>query len=418
MHAGIIAVGIMLAGQVGGSDGRYAPVVPPSTSTADLGNPLATTQPSATQAPTQPTTSPPATTQSTASQPQATQTPLTGSGGAGPRVENSAQTNPPPVRRPAASSAPATGLTKVVKPVDLLRSLVQSTGQPQSPQANKLPLSEAVQGAQSRREQSERVRLYWQLSRAVSDFRLAALEAMHLQTQRNGLLQPSADWTTALQAANGRKQIASAAVKIAQLRLHQAMGRSGEAALPLPTDLPHCGAYQTKYDQIFQGRGSPEARQLVDLLSMRHKQLAQASADTSAALQWHRLVSQQRGAQTDDRLLLKAYEQLALQRRAFVAAAYSYNQDIARYTDLAVPQEVGTVRLVAMLIQPSGAASSWQSGGIQRASVEESADKVRSVDRYKPKTFAGGPDDQEQPASTTEEGSERSILVSPDADSR
>ena len=415
MQTCILIMGILLTSQVTDSGGRYTPVTPPAgLGTAPGNSNLGAPPASFLGAP-----------------PASLQQPATGSASRGTAVETNPlrssiqQNDVPPTNsagsttrpgssagNPLGSTARPEGLTKVIKPVDLLSSLVHaSTSQALAGQP--LSLSDAVETASSRIEQSQRVALYWQLSRAVSDYRLAQLEETQVRAQQGGLLQASAGWALALQSAKSRKQVAFSAFRVAQIRMQKAIGLYDTAQLPVPTDLPHCGKYRTEYDKIFQSRTSHEALQLAELLPLRHKQLNTASAEITAAGQWHRLVSQQRGAQSDDRLLLKAYEQLALQRREFVAWVYQYNENITRYTELAVPQNVGAGRLVAMLIQTPGSAVDYESGSIRRASAEESSAAATAVDRYKPKTFAAEAESNEAVKTSVPDGDERSILVKP-----
>lgn len=410
MQTFICLVGIVFTAQVAGTAGdRYAQsVLPPgsespaaaSTPFADAPSEPTTQQPFAPSADNPLRVSPSPPNQPASSPPFATTNP--------PASTSRAST-------PRASAAPATNasparLTKVQKPADLLKNLLTPAEQ-QKLQGTPFSLADAVQGTQSRLQQSQRVALYWDLSKAVSDYYLTVREELDLQSQRNGLLQADREWDDAQSGAKARRNTALSAVKVAQLRLQKACGRAGGAALPVPSDLPHCGAYQSKYDKIFQGRTSREAEQLSNLLPLRHRQLTQLSAETTDALNWHSRVSQQRAAQDGATLLLKAYEQLALQRRAFVSAAYQYNAEIARYTELAVPQDVAPVRLVAMLIQTD---AKWQEGAIRRASAVESG----GSGSYPPRTFGGDGRSQRLRVPTGDATDERSILVQPGSDAK
>jgi len=328
----------------------------------------------------------------------------------------------PPATQPRAdlslvATAPAR-LTKVARPAELLARLSKQVGI-EKLVGVQLSLAEAVQNASSRAEQTRRVGLYWELSQAVTNFHLASLEELELQSLLNGLGgnnlgQASQVWEVALQAVSARKQVARSAVKVAQLCLHQELGRVSESNFPLPSDLPHCGAYQTKYEQIFQGRTSREAKQLGELLPLRYKELRQRASEAAAAREWLILVSQQRSPQSDGTQLLKAYEILALQRQTFVATAYQYNENIARYTELAVPQEIGTMRLVAMLIQTKGNSGvEWQRGAIQRATAEEAVPQ-NNAERYQPRsTYAEPGRSETRRVPAGEVKGERSILVTP-----
>lgn len=330
------------------------------------------------------------------------------SAAAQPPVE-SAPSNPLRETTSAPPSVPG-GLTKLVKPAAVLTRLTTPLRGEQL-QGNELSLSAAIQSARTRAEQTRRVQNYWELSQAVAVYRLAARELLELQTQRNGLAQPDAAWDQAIRSAQNRLTTANSAVRTAQYRLQHELGRMGESTLPMPSDAPHCGSYETKFRQIFQGRSSQEAEELSELLPLRHELLRQLAAEVEAAGQWLSLVSQQRSAASSGLNLLKAYEQLALQREAFVTAAYRYNDEIVRYTELAVPQQIGTVRLVSMLIQTdTREASDWQEGAIQRASAQEPVESESSAEPP-PQTYEDSTRNRSFRVSPKDEAGERSILV-------
>ena len=391
----ILAVGILLTGQIGDSSGtRYPPLgqsAPPTGGTAELATPPVGQQPRVAPSDNGP---PAARNRLRSPLPPATS----------PRT--SPRTPPP------ASTAPSSRLTKVTRSTVLLRSLTKPVGK-EKLVGKPISLAEAVQNTRSRAKQTDRVKRYWELSEVVTNYYLASLEELELQSLRDDLSQAGQAWRSAQQAVAARKQVAHSAVKVAQFRLHKELGRGVASPLPLPSDLPHCGAYETKYAQIFRGRNLREAEQLSELLSLRHQGLGQRAADATAAREWLVLVSQQRSPQSDGTQLLKAYEHLVLQRQTFVSTAYRYNANIARYTELAVPQEIGTGRLVAMLIQSDGnLGGDWQPGAIEQATAEEELPKS-NAGRYPPRTFAEPSRNETRRVPAGEARDERSILVLP-----
>ena len=384
MQACIFTVGILLFGQVGGLSGDRYSGVPPATPAG--GDTLESQQ--------APTGQQPWNDQSTELQSAAT----------------APVGNPLRPANPPAATSPAR-LTKVTQAAELLSTLAKPVGR-EKLGGVPLSLAEAVQNARSRAEQTLRVNRYWELSQAVTEFHLVSQEELELQSLRSGLAQASQAWGLAQQAVAARKRVAQSAVQVAQFCLQQELGRTDASNLPLPSDLPHCGAYQTKYEQIFQGRTSREAQQLGQLLPLRHQELGQRALEATRVREWLLLVMQQRSPQSDGTQLLKAYEQLALQRRAFVATAYQYNANIARYAELAVPQEIGTVRLVAMLIQSEGNAGvDWQRGAIQRASAEEELSSSKNPRHQR--TYAEPGRSETRRVPTGQEKGEHSILVAP-----
>ncbi len=397
MQTCILTLGILLAGQISDSSGTRYSVLPPAAPANG-----ATVE----------------TAQSLPAQPPIVQPPA----GQQPWSDRTPMTPPPATQPPARRVAPA-GLTKVIKPADLLQSLAKPVG---SEKLVGVPLSlgEAVQKARSRTEQTRRVTLYWELSQAIVEFHLASREELELKSLSSGLGQKNQSWGSALQAATARQQVARSAVEVAQHCLHKELGlqqgsqqdrgRTSSDLLPLPSDLPHCGAYETKYEQIFQGRTSREAEQLSKLLPLRHKDLSQRALESTTARE--RLISLrgQLNPQGDSTQLLKSYEQLALQRQAFVATAFQYNANIARYTELAVPQEIGTVRLVSMLIQSGGkSGDDWQPGAIRRAAAEERVPQQNNAGHYQPRTYGNPGRSETRRVPTGEAKGEHSILVQP-----
>ena len=81
-----------------------------------------------------------------------------------------------------------------------------------------------------------------------------------------------------------------------------------------------------------------------------------AAAAVTRAEEW--LTSSERPrADADGTGTLRALELLALHRRAFVQIARDYNRRIARYVELATPGEIGSERLIGMLIMRAGAST-------------------------------------------------------------
>jgi hypothetical protein len=134
-----------------------------------------------------------------------------------------------------------------------------------------------------------------------------------------------------------------------QYRLASWIGPS--AGLPLPVDVPHCGSYQTRFEQIFAGRPSVEAQELSALLPLRYAELKDAATAVTRAEEWLNLVAAARSDASDTTGTLRALELLALRRRAFVQIVRDYNRRIARYSELATPGQIDADRLIGMLIK-------------------------------------------------------------------
>jgi hypothetical protein len=236
-------------------------------------------------------------------------------------------------------------------------------------------LGEAVADARSRQDQTVRAMGYWDLAAAVGDYQLAVLENIELGALRQAIASPAKQWDLRQHEARGRVDITRRAAQGAQLRLHQLLGRSDGAPLPLPGDVPHCGRYNAEYEEIFAARPDPIARQLSELMPLRYADLRSQAQAIAEATAWRDEMSRRRHPADDGLELFNSQDLLSLKRRAFIMTARDYNQEIAQYTELAAPAEVAPDRLVAMMIRTSAqqGALPWQSRGVQQASAEEPA---------------------------------------------
>lgn len=241
------------------------------------------------------------------------------------------------------------------KPSTMIRRIL--TAPPDSRLSGRpVRLAEVLAGATNRGEQSLRIAAYWDLCSSVADFYLAVRERQELQQ-----LQPSATnigpaWQQAQTDLGVRIGTAQRAAVATQYRLESLIGGFGEASLPLPADVPHCGDYFARYDQVFAGRPLAEARELSELLPMRYAELCDAAAAVTRAEESLNAVAARR-ADGDGVGTLRALELLALRRRAFVEIACDYNRRIARYAELASPGDIDNERLIGMLIMREGAAN-------------------------------------------------------------
>lgn len=266
-----------------------------------------------------------------------------------PTAQPSQPATSPPAITPR-TSKPLVG----AKPSALMASILtppagaRLTGRP-------ITLAEAVAGAGSREAQSQRIEAYWDLCSAAADYHLGVREQDELQRLRAtaGAVGPA--WQQAETELGVRLGTSQRAAVASQYRLASLIGGASPASLPLPADLPHCGDYYARYDQVFAGRPSPEAQQLSELLPMRYEELCDAAVAVTRAEEFLNAVAAQRGG--DGTGTLRAMELLALRRRAFVQIARDYNRRIERYTELASPGQIDTSLLIGMLIRREGAAN-------------------------------------------------------------
>ena len=298
---------------------------------------------------------------------------------AAPPAAAAAQPFAPPAQ--AAVPAERSALVAGPKPTKLMQELMKApAGAPLA--GTPITLGEAVRDSLSRQDQTQRAKAYWDLAAAVGDYYLAVLEAQELDAFRAGIAAPSKQWDLRQADAKTRIDAARLAAQAAQLQLHTLLGGDASSLPPVPADVPHCGRYNAEYNEIFASRPDLVAKKLADVLSLRHAELrsmTQAIDDAKAALEQEVTM---RAASNDGAQLLNAQQLLSLQRRAFVARAREYNQEIAAYTELAAPAEVPADRLVAMMIRTSAPANQlhWGQGVIEPTSAEEPADAARVAD--------------------------------------
>lgn len=227
-----------------------------------------------------------------------------------------------------------------------------------------ISLTQVVAMAGSRDYQSTCIDAYWDLGICVADYYLAIREQDEIRRIQEGMpsTATSAAWQEAGEQLAVRLRTSELAATAAQHRLASLLGRGMTLRqLPLPADVPHCGDYDTRYEQNFAGRPHPEAQELAALLPLRYEQLKVAAAGVS--LEEERLAQLGMGLGADEQTLLQAAESLSLRRREFMQLAGDYNRRIARYTELATPGEIGSGRLVSMLISNPHSADSPASGG-------------------------------------------------------
>jgi hypothetical protein len=357
-------IGLVLLAQVGSGNGRYpasggtnpfSQGTPNSSTTGNAGGGglVPIIEPSTQGAGAAPSASTPST---RSASPYGTSTAPLGSGGTYPPPGAGPLTTPPAGTSPWQTTPPAGGTAQTsaaggLKSAAMMRAmlLVPPTG-------SRLPgtsisLADAVASASSRADQSGRVEAYWDLCSSVADYYLGVREQGELSGARGSRVGTT--WQQAESELAARVATSQAAAVASQYRLASFMGMAG--SMPLPADIPHCGDYHTRYEQIFAGRPTAEAQQLAALLPKRYAELKDAGLAVTRAEQWLNTTAARDS--TDGVETVRALELLALRRRAFVQIARDYNRRIARYTELSTPGQVASERLIGMLIKSSGSAT-------------------------------------------------------------
>lgn len=351
MHASILAIALLMDLQVG-STGRYSEPTPVAAPASQI-----KIAPEAPQ-PTLANESLNAEPDSAASLANPSEPPIAPETSA--LVQPQAQPPAQPLTQPAtwgrtespAPTTPQTAAVDITKPSQLIRALSEAPGDAKLP-GSPIRLSAALEGAPSRRAQTQRTDAYWALSAAETDYYLAVREGVELAAMRQGVTLPSAEWDVRRQKIEARTALARAAAVAAQQRLQRMIGAQVGDNLPLAVDAPHCGQYETRYTQIFASVRDGAAEQLSQVLPLRYTELRQQAAGIDEALRWLAQASQGRVPNSDGTELLRAHELLSSRRREFVETARRYNEEIASYAELAAPGAIGTDRLVGMLIRTS-----------------------------------------------------------------
>ncbi|TWU20073.1 hypothetical protein [Bythopirellula polymerisocia] len=304
---------------------------------------------------------------------------------------------------PQSSVQPPPQTTSASEPITFLENFSEPVTSSQL-SGTPVTLVEVIASSPNRREQTQRVETYWDLSRAVLEYNLSLKEKIELEALRRGIAQAGPHWDQSLSQNESRERLALRAVQVAQQRMAQMLGFTREDQSPLPSDLPFVGTYNTRFAELFPQQTQRVAKEYDEYLTNASQVIVNEAKEIAAARDWMFAVSEQRSPQTDGKELLVAYELFAARRRLFVETVANYNREIVRYTEIATPGSVEPQRLVAMLIRVAGSPSSTVDPAVRRTSAEE---QVNPAD-------AG----QSQPRTTAENSwhalpnnSERSILV-------
>ena len=441
MYTILIVVGLALTSQTGGADQRYPPpgVAGQPAATTPSGNAAATGGAGNTVQPLQPLQPLNGGSRSPATSPgggmynrapasgfSGQRTPSVNSGGSpsgsashSPQFGNPGQA--PPVTKsnePPAAPQPPSPTVELMQAIMSPPSGTQLRGEP-------VRLVDVIGSGRTRYDQTQRVEAYWDLSSSVADYYLGLREQEELRKLGTG--SPGAGWQEMATELGVRIGTSLRAARASQLRLANLVGR-GPNNLPLPADILHCGSYASHYEQVFVGRASPEAQELAAVLPARFAELKDAGVAVARAEQWLDGVASQNG-NLDAASNLRAWELLALRRRAFVQIARDYNRRIARYSELAAPWPISAEKLTSILIKrPTSPTATRTMSPAAQPSRQSSG-----ADTSPPPTFvnngmppasasssnaAGSPakrDEAVQPASGAQpvRGQDRSLLVPP-----
>lgn len=161
-------------------------------------------------------------------------------------------------------------------------------------------------------------------------------------------------------ALRAARESAAAAVDEAQVAAIAAQHELGQKAflplapneLPLPTDPPCAGPYETRYDELFANRPAPgQARLIHRTLPLRHTAIEHRAGAVQAAA-GHLDASQAayRLGSASLESVLSAMAAWIREENAFMRSVRDYNHDIADYATVVLTGPTDSATLVSVLI--------------------------------------------------------------------
>ena len=196
------------------------------------------------------------------------------------------------------------------------------------------------------------VRDYWRLSAAEGDYDWAADELARLDRIGAAKGLEAAELSAAQAAAQARLDEARVGVVAAQQELADLLGITGNAQLPLASDVPLVGPYRTYFDTLFAARVPPPRTRAIDRsLPIRLEAIQARTAAVQAATSAVHYAEESRAkGQLDLRELIDCQADLARQRRSFLTTVRDYNLEIGEYALAVADPSIANDRLVAMMI--------------------------------------------------------------------
>ena len=242
------------------------------------------------------------------------------------------------------------------------------TGQP-------LDLLTVLKLTADRRQQLECVRAYWRLAQAVAEYRYCFNQVQGLAQVKarsgDGPLLRSSQAAAAAQLREAELDAVRAQQDLAAL-----LRLPAGAALPLPADRPHVGAYRTMFNELFATQTPPESARLAEKTLPLQRQVIddQAAAVEAAEDALAAVAEDYQTGRANAAAVLSCSGQLLVQQRAFIRSACGYNRNIADYGLSVMPPETTPQTLVAVLIgpaQPAVAPAAGSGPAVQPAGATE-----------------------------------------------
>jgi hypothetical protein len=220
------------------------------------------------------------------------------------------------------------------------------------PESQPVSLLNAVTRADGLGTRRETVEAYWRLSAAVGERFFCReesqlLSSISVESEFDGKLLSAARSLTLARQAAADLQLVSAQERLAEL-----ISLEGDR-LPMPTELPFLGRYETRIESWFGTGNVPRRlRQLHREFPLRLTLIQRrAEAVVDFENQLGEVLQAYQQGQVALPMLLDTIEDLAGQRRAFLTEVVTYNQAIAEYSNSIVSATLPTRTYVATLIR-------------------------------------------------------------------
>jgi hypothetical protein len=199
---------------------------------------------------------------------------------------------------------------------------------------------------------AEFVKSYWGVSQSVARYH----DALQSNVELAQIPSPRAPYQQALlQAARASAEAEVRQAKLAavtsQWELAEQM--SGDAPLPLPSDVPLTAAYKSKFEAVFAGRTPPQGARGLDATFAPRLALIEgrAAAVVAAENAFAAGADAYAKGQVDISAALAEHARLQSARREFLASVYDYNVAIADYAWLAAGPNRAPETIAGMLVE-------------------------------------------------------------------
>ena len=236
-------------------------------------------------------------------------------------------------------------------------------------------LSHVLKEAQGRTERRRIVLAYWDLVLKVAQHHYAIDEVGELASIAKSLSADTLLLEAAVATAEARRREARLNAVQAQHELAEKAGwpYHGESdGLPVPTETPILGRYDTKFDLIFARRPPPQlACRIHGTLDLTREVIAADAASIISTLRvYHELKHRFDRDQAAIEDVLRSHDQLHRSRVKFLSSVLRYNHDIAEYALVAASRTVSREQVVAMLLpRRKGITDGVNSGNAQAAAL-------------------------------------------------